>query len=281
MTTLPNGDAARLVPAPAQQDDAPGPPRTRTALLSAYRDDHRVYERQAGVRAADGFLALRLDGRSFHTLTREMDKPFDSSFERSIERAAEALMTELPGSLLCYCQSDELTLVLAPEADAFDRRAEKLVSVAAGICSVAFSAELGRPGIFDARLLEAGGQEDVLAILAERQQDAIKNAVSALVYWTLRGHGLSARRATSRLQGLSLGERMSLLIELGADFNDLPPERRRGRMAVRGVITRKGFDPIRQQAVEVQRRVLTWDRDMPDFRHLPSLPGWVEPVAVP
>lgn len=246
--------------------------------MEAYRADHTILETHSAARARPGFLAVRLDGRSFHTLTRQMAKPFDPAFEHAIEAAAETLMRELSGSVLCYCQSDELTLVFSPETDLFDRRAEKLVSVAASTCAVAFSLSLGAPGVFDGRLLELGEDpESVLAMLAERQQDAIKNAAAALSYWTLRAQGHSKAKATSRLARMPLRERMTLLEELGTPFNGLSPERRRGRLLTYRTVEREGFDPIRKVTVTAHRRVLHWDRDMPDFREVPDLPGWTAP----
>lgn len=220
----------------------------------------------------EGFIVLRLDGRSFHTLTKPFEKPFDERIELAMEETSRRLMVELPEAQLAYVQSDEITLVLAAGTQLFDRRLEKLLSVSAGIASSAFALSLRQLAVFDARLLLAPGPEDVMAILAERQQDSLKNCASTCAYWALRARGESARAANRRLAGVGMRGRMELLAELGIAFNDVSSGRRRGRTLRYQVVVRPGYNPRTKQTVEARRRVLTWDREIADYRFADPYP---------
>jgi tRNA(His) 5'-end guanylyltransferase len=247
----------------------------RRWLIERYRDDHAVYERTASLRVGTGFIGLRADGRNFHELTRDLEKPFDERFECALESAAEALMHELTDAFVCYAHSDELSLFLRPETSWFGRRVEKLVSVSAAIVSVHFSAGLGRAAVFDARALECPTEEDALAVLAERQLEAHGNAVTSVAHWLLvERRGMPWTSAAKELARRSIRGRLALLDELGARFDELPRERRFGRMLTWTTVPHTGLDPITGSSVETTRRVLFWERDVPDFRTLPSLPGY-------
>lgn len=242
--------------------------------VAQYTADHRLFERDALRRAGDGWIGLRLDGRSFHTLTREMTHPFDARFEDAMGAACEALMGDEIGFRCCYVQSDEITLILEPGRDAFARRVEKLLSVPAAVCASAFSLKAGQVAGFDARLLSFDCELDAVAALAERQQDAVKNAVTTLAYWTLRQReNLTGRQAHRRLMALGLCERMELCQQLGDPFNDLPHGRRMGRLLCFDRVLRAGFNPKSGERITASRRVLTWQDPTPDFRCLAAVPG--------
>lgn len=242
------------------------------AARERYYADHNVYERYATLRASkDSYVALRIDGRSFHTLTKTLVKPFDETFENAMDTAAVALMTDLHDALLAYVQSDEITLIFPPQKIPFDARVEKLTSVAASISSVAFSNSLQRVGVFDARTLVLESDVDVLALLSERQMDARKNAASVVAYWGLRNQGVSARVAERRLGDMTMGQRHDLLTELGLPFDQLSNARQLGRLLHWEIRAHTGFNPITQQEVATTRRGLAWLATTPDFRHLTSI----------
>lgn len=75
--------------------------------------------------------------------------------------AAEALVVELEGSY-AYTESDEISVLLSPRWDLFDRSVEKLVSVSAGIASAAFTHACGEPAHFDSRVWLGTGVSDVV-----------------------------------------------------------------------------------------------------------------------
>ena len=57
-------------------------------------------------------VILRIDGRSFHTLTRGFHKPFDKVLNLSMIDTMRFLCENIQGCVLGYTQSDEITLVL-------------------------------------------------------------------------------------------------------------------------------------------------------------------------
>lgn len=242
----------------------------RRALVEEYATDHTVYERHSARRAARGLIGLRLDGRGFSSLTSSFVKPFDPRIDRAMEAGVEALMNDNRDARLGFVQSDEITLILRSSSGHFDRRVEKLCSVSAAVVSVAVSAELGQPAHFDCRVLELPGPEDAMAVLAERQQDAERNAVSSTCFWALRHSGLSARAAARRLDPQRGSERRALLAELGIDWDAEPLSLRRGRLARWQVIEKPGYNPITGQTTVATRNRLVWGRDLDDLRVAPT-----------
>ena len=51
----------------------------------------------------------RLDGRSFHSVTRSFNKPYDTGFIQAMTHCAERLMQEFHADV-AYVQSDEISL---------------------------------------------------------------------------------------------------------------------------------------------------------------------------
>src|SRR5947209_8630345 len=97
-------------------------------------------------------VVARLDGRSFTRLTGEVcqfDKPFDVRFRDHMLATTEHLMGCGFRVLYGYTQSDEISLLLHREEDAFGRKERKFNSILAGEASGALALELGRPCAFD------------------------------------------------------------------------------------------------------------------------------------
>jgi tRNA(His) 5'-end guanylyltransferase len=243
--------------------------------MESYRGDHHAKEILHDlVLPGDQPLVLRLDGRAFHTLTQNMQRPFDVKFEEAMHAACEALLHDEIGFELVYTQSDEITAVMPAGRIPFSGRAQKLLTVSASICSAAFSMHLGRAGHFDARVISCQDDLDVLGVLAERQGDAVKNAVSMLTHWTLIDREqMSARQAARALQSMSFDQRVKLCEHLGAPFNEQPGYRRHGRLCRRVTLHRLGVNPVTMEVQPYTRRQIAWADPCPDFRYLNAIPG--------
>lgn len=57
-------------------------------------------------------VAIRIDGKSFHTFTRKFQKPFDEVLIKSIQDTMKYLCENIQGCVMGYTQSDEITLIL-------------------------------------------------------------------------------------------------------------------------------------------------------------------------
>lgn len=89
-------------------------------------------------------VAIRLDGKAFHTFTRGFQKPFDEVFVATMQNTMKYLCENIQGAVFGYCQSDEITIILQDYAtfttDAwFDYQVQKICSVAASMATMAFN----------------------------------------------------------------------------------------------------------------------------------------------
>ncbi|MBY9006110.1 MAG: tRNA(His) guanylyltransferase Thg1 family protein [Candidatus Lokiarchaeota archaeon] len=83
-------------------------------------------------------LIIRIDGRSFHTFTEDLEKPFDSKFISMMNSIGIALCNEITGFKLAYIQSDEISLLIyanSIEESWFKNKFYKIISISAGLAS--------------------------------------------------------------------------------------------------------------------------------------------------
>ena len=83
---------------------------------------------------------IRLDGKSFHSLCKNFEKPFDKEFSDVMDNTALYLCQNIQGAVIAYVQSDEITILLTDyqklTTDAwFDGNIQKIVSVSASMAT--------------------------------------------------------------------------------------------------------------------------------------------------
>ena len=167
----------------------------------------RVYETAHDLCVLPGIHMLaRLDGRGFTKLLRErhpFETPFDPRFRDLMVETGRHLMDCGFKFLLCYSQSDEISLLFDPDENSFGRKIRKLNSVLAGEASAKFSLLLGDVASFDCRISQLPRAEDVVDYYRWRNEDAHRNALSAHCYWLLRKQGRKPEEAQKELDGLA------------------------------------------------------------------------------
>ena len=193
----------------------------------------RVFETVNDHRILPGIsIVARLDGRNFTRLTKETlacEAPFDQRFRDLMADTVEHLMRHSGFAVTYgYTQSDEISLLLAPDDDTFGRKLRKIVSILAGEASATFSLAAGVVACFDCRVSQLPTSDHVVDYFRWRSEDAHRNALNAHCYWLLRGQGMDASRATSALEGMSVADKNELLFRNGTNFNTLPEWQRRG-----------------------------------------------------
>lgn len=89
-------------------------------------------------------VAIRIDGKAFHTFTRGFQKPFDNVLVKSMQETMKYLCENIQGCVLGFQQSDEITLILTDydtlTTDAwFGYELQKMCSIAASMATMAFN----------------------------------------------------------------------------------------------------------------------------------------------
>ena len=89
-------------------------------------------------------VAIRVDGRSFHTFTKGFKRPFDDILMKSMQETAKYMCENMGNAKFAYVQSDEITIILVDydtlETDCwFNYRTDKLCSISASMATMAFN----------------------------------------------------------------------------------------------------------------------------------------------
>ena len=204
-------------------------------------------------------VAIRIDGKAFHTFTRGFAKPFDEVLGNAMVRTMEYLCKNIQGCVFGYTQSDEITLLLIDyqtfDTDAwFDYEVQKMCSVAASMATFAFNRffememnvfkashtiidtnewaypEAGalygaymlsasKGAMFDARCFNIP-KEEACNLVYWRQLDATRNSIQMVG---------QANFSHNELQGKSCNMIQDMLHEQrGINWNDYPTRWKRG-----------------------------------------------------
>jgi tRNA(His) 5'-end guanylyltransferase len=209
----------------------------------------------------DCWIIIRVDGRSFHAYARKYERPFDPRFHEHMLAAAEALV-EAFAAPLAYTESDEISMVLRPEWELYDRELEKLVSLTAATTASAFAVSSGDPVAFDSRVCVYPRLETVLDYLLWRQDDCWRCCVNGWAYWTARKEGLDNQRATALVEGPAQ-RKHDFLHERGINVAEVPAWQRRGSCIVRETYQREGYNPKTGESAQATRRRLARREDLP------------------
>lgn len=199
----------------------------RSDRMKAYEDQWRA------VLPAKNYTILRVDGRAFHTLTRNLERPFDSYFMQAMDHAAVALCEQIQGCQYAYTQSDEISLLLTDFASMqehwFGGVVQKMCSIASCVAANAFNVRMPaiaakRLAEFDARVFTVPSREEAINYFLWRQADCHRNAVSMAA---------EAHFPSKQLHGKPVSERLDMLAAAGVDFATYPQGARHGRVTVR------------------------------------------------
>lgn len=130
---------------------------------------------------------IRLDGKSFHTFTKKLSKPWDSNLLLAMNKTMIYLCENIQGAKIGYTQSDEISIVLTDfdslETDVwFGGNIQKIVSVSASLATGYFNSLklFDNIAFFDARVFTIPSRSEVINYLIWRQKDAIRNSIQML-----------------------------------------------------------------------------------------------------
>ena len=206
-------------------------------------------------------VAIRIDGKAFHTFTRGFQKPFDEVLIKSMQETMKYLCENIQGCVLGYTQSDEITLILIDykkltSSAWFDYEVQKICSIAASMATMEFNKfffenskrymdKYGYPketmikygdkmltyvkavnkgAMFDARCFNIP-KEEVTNLIYWRQLDASRNSIQMVG---------QANFSHKELQNKSCNDIQDMLMaQKGINWNDLPTYQKRGSCCVK------------------------------------------------
>lgn len=203
-------------------------------------------------------VAIRIDGKAFHTFTRGFQKPFDEVLIKSMQDTMLYLCKNIQGCVFGYTQSDEITLILIDyqklESCAwFDYEVQKMCSISASMATMVFNRyfekntawfriknklngisdadtiewnvyikylqAIDNGAMFDARCFNIP-KEEVCNLIYWRQLDATRNSIQMVG---------QANFSYKELHGKSCNMIQDMLMtQKGINWNDFPTHQKRG-----------------------------------------------------
>jgi tRNA(His) guanylyltransferase len=155
------------------------------------------------------YIILRVDGRAFHTYLRKAERPFDLKFMGHMNQVTELMCRQIPGTVIAYTQSDEISFLLQDFSDIntepwYGGVVQKIASVSAAMASVFLDRlrnnQVGLPPQFDARVFPIGNAIEVANYFLERQQDCRRNAVSMIARTMFSDRELNGKNVSQRIE---------------------------------------------------------------------------------
>jgi tRNA(His) guanylyltransferase len=210
---------------------------------------------------------IRLDGRSFHRLTKDKGfrKPFDDFFNKAMVAVCTSLVAESGLSPeFAYTFSDEISIYLTKLP--FSGRVEKIDSVASSFAASALTIALGciAPLAFDARIVQAT-PEFAMEYMVNRQNEAWRNHINAYCQQALIAEGMSGKKAADLLKGMPAKEMHDMMHGRGINLAATPAWQRRGVLVHKETCEKEGFNPVTEEEVTVERSSVVANRDLPLF----------------
>lgn len=223
----------------------------------ALGDRMKAYESHESARKFIPLLPVyaRIDGRNFSKFTRGMDRPYDKTMTTCMIKTTAELVAHTHARI-GYTQSDEISLTwLADKYDSgifFEGKVLKMASVLASFATAHFTAAIrehmplyvDRFPHFDCRVMQMPNRTEVANAFLWRELDATKNAISMAARTYFSHHEIDHKTGP---------EMQEMLFSKGVNFNDYPPEFKRGTFVRRVVEDRTLSEEERAKIPERHR----------------------------
>lgn len=218
------------------------------------------------------FTIIRIDGKAFHTYTRNLEKPFDQGLVSDLNSTAEFLCSQVQNTKFSYVHSDEISLFLT-DFDTlttqpwFGNEVQKIASVSASLASSKFNElrflrELEShsfmshsfsdaykfekflreklynvtPANFDSRVFQVPTRTEALNYLYWRIKDCERNSISSVAQSLFSPRELHAKSGE---------DKKAMLAEKGILWDDLRTDMKYGRLVCKESYVSESTEVIR------------------------------------
>lgn len=203
---------------------------------------------------------IRLDGKAFHTYTKQFAKPFDNSLINLMDQTAIYLCSKIQGAKFAFVQSDEISIYLSDRDSLeqqmwYDGEVQKMVSVSASMAAAKFNHlrfldtllsitgvdertmgarynHIDREDIlvpmtlaeFDSRVFQLPNDEELINAFIWRQQDCIRNSISSVA---------QSRFSAKELHKKSTKDMKQMLVDINDPWENYTTKQKSGRLIVK------------------------------------------------
>jgi tRNA(His) 5'-end guanylyltransferase len=210
-------------------------------------------------------VILRLDGKNFSTLTKNLKKPFDENLIQVMNEIMIYLCKNIQCAQISYSQSDEISILIHHKNETsqpwFGNNLQKIVSVSAAMASGYFVANshkiFGETKLveFDSRAFTLPHHE-VNNVFYWRQSDCERNSVQSVAR-SLFSHKECNNKDVDELKELCLTKNVN--------WDELPTYQRRGRCAVKRYFEKEGEHGKTGEKFIALRSEWVIDNEIPNF----------------
>jgi tRNA(His) 5'-end guanylyltransferase len=179
-------------------------------------------------------VIVRVDGRAFHTFTRNLQKPFCTEFTAAMVKSALAVAGEMQGFKLGYVQSDEASFLLTDYDELqtqpwFAYNKSKVESISASTMTWEFARHMSVAGFtkmatFDARAFNIP-EDEVVNYFLWRAKDWARNSVTMYA---------QSKFSHKELHNKTCADMHEMLHEVGLNWStDLMDDKKNGTFIMR------------------------------------------------
>ena len=224
-------------------------------------------------------VAIRIDGKAFHTFTKGFEKPFDMVLVKSMQETMLELCKNIQGCVFGYTQSDEITLILVDyqkldTAAWFDYEVQKITSISASMATLYFNkffdknyldeitvtGEMSpyalahdiarrKGAMFDSRCFNIP-KEEVGNLIYWRQIDATRNSIQ-MVGQANFSHKKLQHKTCKDIQNM-------LLTQKNINWNKFPVDLKRGSCCFKAI-----WEPGKKYPIIHEKKRWVLDKHMP------------------
>lgn len=248
-------------------------------------------------------VAIRIDGKAFHTFTKGFSKPFDEVLIKAMQETMRYLCENIQGCVLGYTQSDEITLILVDykklnSSAWFDYEVQKMCTIASSMATMAFNKffiriadeyfvseinRLDRKIVSDKEYFKLSSEiknkynkyfnKAYEAMFDARCFNIPKEEVTNLIYWRQLDASRNsiqmvgqANFSHKELQNKSCNQIQNMLMEQkGINWNDLPIYQKRGSCCIK-IKNKINEIVINEQQISIEKSRWIIDKEIPIFK---------------
>ena len=243
-------------------------------------------------------VIIRIDGKAFHTFTKDFARPFDEVLIKTMQETTKYLCENIQGCVLGYTQSDEISLVLVDYKNVdtsawFDYEVQKMCSIAASMATMAFNKFFKKnvetftqdcATAYETQgLCGKGTTEDKLcsaywaalekgAMFDARVFNIPKEEVANYIFWrqddasknSIQMAG-QANFSHKELQGKSRSDIQDMLmLQKGINWNNYPVPQKRGTCVIKEYFAKE--NPNKKGTPTLERSRWVIDTNIPIFK---------------